>query len=327
MNTLLTLLCLVPLSLGSVVPDQGLTSRDEKFLSVFEIVKFNNEMCSASDGNMGVCYTEKECTSKGGIATGTCAAEYGVCCVFKTSECGSTVSEGVTYIESPNYPAAAPSGMCMFNVAKCDPGVCQYKIDFDMVMLDGPSEGECGNDTLSITNLDTVSAAVVPNPLCGTLTGQSIYVTVNDTTVDPKFNFNIDSSNAKWRIKVEQILCTQLDMLAPPGCLTYDTETSGTFMSFNNQGGFGQLINNQKYSHCIKYQPGFCNIAFQSDDFKLGADDMINFGTSTYTGDSFGTSGSLQYNFTGPYVFPVMSGADNTELDTGYSINYLLLPC
>jgi len=29
-------------------------------------------------------------------------------------------------------------------------------------------------------------------------------------------------------------------------------------------------------------------------DFKLGADDMINFGTSTYTGDSFGTSGSLQ---------------------------------
>ena len=41
--------------------------------------------------------------------------------------CGATLNKQVTYIESPNYPALAPAGMCMFNVAKCDSGVCQYK--------------------------------------------------------------------------------------------------------------------------------------------------------------------------------------------------------
>jgi len=330
MNTLVTLLCLVPLSLGTAIPraSEGISEkRDEKFLSVFEIVKFNNDMCSASDGNMGVCYTEKECNKKGGVATGSCAKDYGVCCVFKANTCGETIGESVTYIESPNYPAAAPTGMCMFNVKKCDAKICQYKIDFTMAELAGPDLGECNNDTLIISNLDTVSTKVVPSPLCGTLTGQSIYVSVEDTTDDPKFTFNIESSNAKWRIKVQQIACKSED-LAPDGCLTYDTAKSGTIMSFNNQGGNGELINNQKYAHCIMYQKGYCDIALVADDFMLGAgNDMINFGTSTWSGSVFGSAGSLVYNFTGPYVIPFMSGDDNAAMDSGYRINYLLLPC
>ena len=107
-------------------------------LSVFQIVKFKNGDCPASDGNRGVCFTgnfllhdhlplchhqdgghhceqgcypnhslckaegptasrkhicstidnfliltEAECSSKGGVASGSCASGFGVCCVCK----------------------------------------------------------------------------------------------------------------------------------------------------------------------------------------------------------------------------------------------------
>ena len=52
-------------------------------LSVFQIVKFKNDACPASDGNTGVCFTEAECAAKGGVASGNCASAFGVCCVCK----------------------------------------------------------------------------------------------------------------------------------------------------------------------------------------------------------------------------------------------------
>ena len=41
--------------------------------------------------------------------------------------CGSTVNQNNSYIQSPNYPAASSTGMCMFNIEKCDSNICQYK--------------------------------------------------------------------------------------------------------------------------------------------------------------------------------------------------------
>lgn len=342
MRTLCSLLCLVSLSLGAEIisreqavnafkdPAQESaapqSSREDKFLSVFQIVKFNNEMCSASDGNMGVCFTEAECTAKGGVATGACAQTYGVCCVFKANSCGSTVSQLVSYIESPNYPSAAPSGNCKFNVGKCDAGVCQYKVQFEDVMLSAPAQGACSNDTLMITSLDAVSTAVVPTPLCGTMSGQEIYLSVNSTTTDPMFSFNIVSSAAKWRLKITQLACSDTENIAPPGCLTYNTGTTGTIMSFNNQNGNGEMLNDHKYSNCIKYQQGYCDVSLSATDFMVGAG-MLTFGNLAQTGSSFGTAGSLIYNFTGPYVIPFMSPSANAMMDSGYSISYLLLPC
>ena len=51
--------------------------------SVFQIVKFNNDACTAVDGTMGTCYTASECTTKGGEERGNCASGFGVCCVGK----------------------------------------------------------------------------------------------------------------------------------------------------------------------------------------------------------------------------------------------------
>jgi len=311
----------------AAVSADGISPRDDKFLSVFQIVKFNNDMCSASDGNMGVCYTEAECTSKGGVATGKCASDFGVCCIFRANTCGATVAQPVSYIESVNYPASAPAGPCKYNIGKCDSGVCQYKILFEDVMLSAPAMGECTNDTLIISNLDPISTAVIPNPLCGVLSGHEIYVTVNATSVAPMFSFNHVSGIAKWKIKITQIQCSDSDNLADPGCLTWNTGTTGTLMSFNNQGGSGEMLNNHCYSHCIKYQSGLCDVSLSAADFMLGADDALTFGTLTSTGTEFGTMGSLMWNFTGPYVAPFCSGMDGTDMASGYTINYMLLPC
>ena len=51
-------------------------------LSVFNIVKFNNDVCTAASGGstFGTCYTASECTTLGGTSDGTCASSFGVCC-------------------------------------------------------------------------------------------------------------------------------------------------------------------------------------------------------------------------------------------------------
>lgn len=37
------------------------------------------------------------------------------------------VDQNNAYIQSPGYPGASPSGMCMFEIKKCDSDICQYK--------------------------------------------------------------------------------------------------------------------------------------------------------------------------------------------------------
>ena len=47
---------------------------------MFQIVKFKNGICTTQTGDFGTCYTEKECTDKGGMPSGPCASSFGVCC-------------------------------------------------------------------------------------------------------------------------------------------------------------------------------------------------------------------------------------------------------
>ena len=37
--------------------------------------------CTAEQGGNGTCYNKEECTNKGGVASGTCANGFGVCCL------------------------------------------------------------------------------------------------------------------------------------------------------------------------------------------------------------------------------------------------------
>ena len=105
------------------------------------------------------------------------------------------------------------------------------------------------------------------------------------------------SSVSRYRLKVTQIPCETASQLAPPGCLTYNTELSGAISSFNYAGGTGEMINNQKFSHCIKYQDGYCDVSFTSSTFDIGtsgdAADSVTIGSSVQTGNAFGTSGMV----------------------------------
>lgn len=305
-------------------------TREEKFLSVFQIVQFKNEACAATDGNTGTCFTAAECTSKGGVATGSCASGFGVCCVFIITECGGEVTTNNAYIMSAATPAA--TGMCMFTINKCDSSICQYRFEFEDVELSAPASGECTNDTILFSGFDAVSEKVVPGILCGSLTGQHLIANVANT--DPsKITFNIVSSSARWKIKVVQIACTSED-LAPAGCVTYATTGSGVIESFNS-GATGELINNQMFSHCIKPQDGFCDVSLDCNSpgsFNLGGvngacTDFISIGGQAACGGTLGTGCLQTWNFTGPYVMPTVSDSDNAAMVEGYSIGYTLLPC
>lgn len=204
---------------------------------------------------------------------------------------------------------------------------------FEDVMVSDPAMGDCTNDTIMISGVDSPSMKVVPMVLCGGLTGQHMVVNVKDSNEGSKIVFNIVSaaSMAKWRVKVIQLSCADHDLLAPPGCLTYSASETGTIQSYNYQAGNGEMINNQKFSHCIKYQDGFCDVALTSTKFDLGAagdaGDSLTFGNNVQSGTEFGSGGSLNWNFTGPYVVTVCSDDMNTAMNMGYSIGYLLLPC
>merc|ERR1712079_868059 len=98
-------------------------------------------------------------------------------------------------------------------------------------------------------------------------------------------------------IKVEQLSCADTDILAPAGCVTYSDATSGSITSFNNANGAGEMINNQKFCHCIKYQDGFCDVSLTASNFDLDSGDSLTFGNVVNTGSTFGTSMMLNWNF------------------------------
>jgi len=52
-------------------------------LSLFTIVKFDNEPCYSSSGDSGICMTSTECYQNRGVPIGSCANSYGVCCLCK----------------------------------------------------------------------------------------------------------------------------------------------------------------------------------------------------------------------------------------------------
>ena len=65
---------------------------------------------------------------------------FGVCCVFQTSTCGSSVSQNCSYIKNPNHPSAYTStSNCQFTIYKCDSSVCDFRLDFDQYLTNAPS--------------------------------------------------------------------------------------------------------------------------------------------------------------------------------------------
>jgi hypothetical protein len=217
----------------------------------------------------------------------------------------------------------------VWTISKTTSDIVQIRLDFNKFEISLPSMGDCTNDTLVITGADSGSLKILPTNLCGILTGQHLYVSFKQAD-ELKITVNLATmGDQKWEILVSQYDSTQLDYLAPRGCLQYFRQDTGTISTFNNQAGQGELLNNHMYSTCIAQNDEFCDIALTANNFDLSGSngmcsDSVAFGVAVQCGSTFGVS---LWNYTGSYHIPFFSDGDNSAMVAGYEIGFVLLPC
>jgi hypothetical protein len=221
----------------------------------------------------------------------------------------------------------------MYTINKASSSVVQIRLDFLDFDIAGPVNGDCTNETLSITGADVVTTKILPTNLCGKLTGQHVYLSVKDVT-EVKIEIVLTGAGTQsWNILVRQFEDSQTDLLAPRGCLQYFTEDAGQFSTFNHDSGAGELLNNHQYTTCLSQNDLYCDVSLSAQTtFDLAGttgmcDDRVAFGTSSYCGSTFANMGTLIWNYTGSYNIPFFSDADNTNMNSGYEISFVKLPC
>ncbi|CAG7731390.1 unnamed protein product [Allacma fusca] len=235
------------------------SERNNRFLSLFTVVKFNNEACMSASGDNGTCFPQAECVRRGGASNGKCAQGYGSCCVFSKS-CGASTNQNCTYFTHNGYPSSFDgSGSCQLTVYKCAPDICQLKLEFDSFNIAQPgSNGVCNNDQFIVSGTTTA----VPIT-CGVNTGNHMFVDVgNDNSpVTLSVITSGPTFSRSWKIKVTQIKCNDA-FRAPEGCLQYFRGVSGVIRSYNFDFTSGQQLSNQDYTTCIRQERNFCGIRY-----------------------------------------------------------------
>lgn len=281
-------------------------TRNEKLISTFQIVRFPNDVCIGSNSRNGTCYTSAECSDKGGTSSGSCADGFGVCCTFLITTCGSSTSENLTYWTQPSTVSA---GSCSLTVCPISDEICSIRLDLTTFVITGPSTrltlelnrrfGQTAGSltveylgSTQATNCQADSFGVTgPSPssnppvVCGTLTGQHMYVeadtdrcnTLNfafaekaTTAVTMTNNLGVTSlATRTWDITATQIECTSLT-LPPPGCTQYfwSSPTSATYtLTTANYltAGTSTHLANQHDRFCVRRERGKCTGCFYAN--------------------------------------------------------------
>jgi len=261
------------------------TTREGKVLPIFQVVKFPNDVCSGTTRN-GTCYTAEECSVKGGTTDGSCAAGFGVCCVFSLA-CGGSASQNQTYLVQSSVTTL--TNPCSYTICPCSSNICRIRFDFTTMVLasavtgtvtaapaavgaaaslNGQLVGDCVDDQFSVTGGLSAGTPTI----CGTNTGYHMIV-----DADPSGNtchkalFAIGggtTTSRSWDIKVTQYACGDYDSSGWPGCLQYYTATASNIQNF----GFPPTIttvtsqvthlSNQHYDICIRRGSGYCYICY-----------------------------------------------------------------
>merc|ERR1712223_1344744 len=109
------------------------SARDKRVLSLFSVVTFKNNECTASNGLTGTCYSSTDCSDLGGTTSGNCASGFGVCCIIEIAACGGTVSQNSTYVSNSGYPSTISSTAqtCTYTVNYCSTNICQLRLDLE----------------------------------------------------------------------------------------------------------------------------------------------------------------------------------------------------
>jgi len=258
--------------------DEGSANRQGKLISLFNVVQFKNAECTSTSSisggtgtthRNGTCYTNQECEDKGGTIQGSCAAGFGVCCVFIVDESGDTIDQNCTYIQNEGFPSAfTGTGSVTYTINKCSEDVCKLRLDFETfsiqgtgntVEFDGAANAQTCVDTFDIT---TNTRQSIPQ-ICGQNTGQHIYVDIGALASDSAtLTFNFAAvANQMWEIKVSQIACDS-GSSPPDGCLQWHTGLTGRFTTFNFLDTADNHLPNQDYSVCIRQEEGFCCVQY-----------------------------------------------------------------
>merc|ERR1719361_290721 len=234
-------------------------TREEKHFSLFSVVTFKNEECTSETtltggARAGTCYTTSECSDKKGTKSGNCASGFGVCCVFiHKAATTATIKENRTHIrnaEYPSYATATAKTSIVYTISKAQADICQMRLDFNTFIMTGPANsGEsvtvatynhnCVNDQLVIATTANTGIPVI----CGTLTGEHLYVDLSPTATDAAtitITTSFSTANTPtpatagriWDVQTSQITC-YASHRAPLGCDRYFMTNTGKITSLN----------------------------------------------------------------------------------------------
>jgi len=248
-----------------------------KAIGIFNVVKFPNDVCNTGGTMNGTCYTAEECDNRDGVATGTCADGFGVCCVISLA-CGATTSENCTYLNLATTGTAEMG--CSYTICPASTSVSRIKLDLTSfqiaaptapvdqtgaaagVTTEGGAQGQCNMDTFQVTGGSGGSSPVI----CGVNTGQHLFVdTDGSQCVTAAFSFGGDSSTRSYNIHVIQYDALN-EFGGPAGCLQYYTGATGTVNTFNWQGlaDISQNVHlaSQNYDVCVRRLADRCAICW-----------------------------------------------------------------
>merc|ERR1712073_23759 len=246
-------------------------------LAIFSIVTFpNSEGQSTSDKeNKGICYSSTECSGKGGLTEGNCAAGFGVCCVIKIdSTSGGTITHNATIIQNNKYPtvyATPTTATTIKYTLKPMKDICFMRFDFinfdfGLDVTTKATFGAC-SDKFSVDIPTTVGND--PPAICGKNNGYHMYVenmmSTEDITLDVLVSTTAWTTRV-WKIKVSQIGC-DCPTKPPMGCQQYYLESAGTIESFNYQATTAHKVlplhsSQADWNICIRKNKGMCGTTY-----------------------------------------------------------------
>jgi len=127
----------------------------------------------------------------------------------------------------------------------------------------------CIDDQFSVTSPGNAAPPVI----CGTNTGDHMYVNVETGSTCSDLVFSLSSSSTvqrSWAIKITQYSCDYINK-APEGCLQwFFGSTTGTIQSFNWANRHHLADQNQNI--CVRRESNTCQICYtqsSDDDFKI----------------------------------------------------------
>lgn len=153
-----------------------------------------------------------ECDALSGRKSGTCAQSFGVCCIFSIN-CGASSKENNTFAIKDSFSFSTDADPCTYTFCKANSDVCKLKIEFDLLVLEGPGRistpaapedsplvGDCLTDTLTIA----IPGAQSPPTICGYNTNQHIFVPASDlcNTVSIDIDTGTTTTTRHWKMRV-----------------------------------------------------------------------------------------------------------------------------